>query len=838
MASEGIQVRAIMYDVNRELTELRKRVFDLEHTLAGFQPAETVLQALQPPSFIPWPQPPVLPFTVRGWTHDLVFSATDYNTVAWASGTITLDDGTAFSIGAANTGDMAADTITYIYFDLNVSNTALQSAVDSASSAVGGRKILVAVAAPVPNVATDKAIFQVFGGKGIGVFIAADNVAANTLTANEIAANTLTANEVAANTLLATNLHMGIGDTPFSAAAGLLLLGPNCEINATEWWSLRKQKATTSGALHQEAGRWLGTRALRVEGAGENLFKDPVCGYDATLSLWSDWSGGGTFASSRSTSFPALYSDYIGLLNNSGEAGVGYFYQTITVAAVYHTLTARVRRSDGAPVTAADCRLRFNTGQATPTYTSLGGGWYLLKHTGVVTAGARQFGIHPQAGRSVYVNGIQLEVSGCATSFIWWGAGIGYGGSVTTTSTRTATQVNLDTYARLLSGNTTWSVGLWVQMPYDWDANWPQQYNYLFQVYEDANNHSNIHYDATANKIRAYYVEGGVAVYSEYELQFAAGDWVHTVYNVNTGGNLELFVDGVLRDTDDLSARSNITPTEMNLGTSFAGTSVAHATYCEFVIFDKVLTTTEVAAIYALQRPLVDAGAMDTPGIYILDGRFKMASSLTGAHIDINADYIAGYSDATTKEFYIQASDGKAVFAGGDTVLGEDGAAFSGDYVDLRFINSGYNTVAFGADLTGPGIVAYEYVSGWKGLWDCYWNSGNPLLFRLDPNGLATAINITGAAPLTISTGGTDDITVSAGGAAAITALGGHVTLTATGAGNDIILQPVDYAYCTRGFAIPQAYHLCLEGPGSDTFFVFDGTNVKLYVNGVLKATW
>lgn len=54
----------------------------------------------------------------QSWSHDLVFSSIDADTVAWASGTITMADGsTTYSITGANTGNMAART--YIYLDIS-----------------------------------------------------------------------------------------------------------------------------------------------------------------------------------------------------------------------------------------------------------------------------------------------------------------------------------------------------------------------------------------------------------------------------------------------------------------------------------------------------------------------------------------------------------------------------------------------------------------------------------------------------------------------------------------------------------------------------------------------
>lgn len=92
-------------------------------------------------------------------THDLVFSVTDKDTVAWASGTITMSNGRTFSITASNTGNMAART--YIYLDTGVSSTALQTTT-TVSTAMGANKKLIAVA----QNGSAQAQFTVYGGIG------------------------------------------------------------------------------------------------------------------------------------------------------------------------------------------------------------------------------------------------------------------------------------------------------------------------------------------------------------------------------------------------------------------------------------------------------------------------------------------------------------------------------------------------------------------------------------------------------------------------------------------------------------------------------------------------
>lgn len=121
----------------------------------------------------------------RGWTFTGIFSATDYRVVAWTSGTFTDSAGTAYSIDAGNTGNMAA--LTYIYLDIAISNTILQITT-TATTAIGNGKVLIAVAQNNTDT-TSKASYQVFGGTG-GERVFVDNISANSASTNEFISNT------------------------------------------------------------------------------------------------------------------------------------------------------------------------------------------------------------------------------------------------------------------------------------------------------------------------------------------------------------------------------------------------------------------------------------------------------------------------------------------------------------------------------------------------------------------------------------------------------------------------------------------------------------------------
>lgn len=163
---------------------------------------------------------------VLGWGHDLAFSSLDADTVQWGSGTLTLSDGTSYSISAGNTGNMVATT--YVFLDTDVSSTVLQTTT-TASSAVGTNKILVAVA---KNSAEAPSEFQVYGGSGsVGVskLITANEIAAGTITANELAANSVNTSELVAGAVTATEINVSslsaISADLGSVTAGNIVVG-------------------------------------------------------------------------------------------------------------------------------------------------------------------------------------------------------------------------------------------------------------------------------------------------------------------------------------------------------------------------------------------------------------------------------------------------------------------------------------------------------------------------------------------------------------------------------------------------------------------------------------
>jgi hypothetical protein len=83
-------------------------------------------------------------------------------------------------------------------------------------------------------------------------------------------------------------------------------------------------------------------------------------------------------------------------------------------------------------------------------------------------------------------------------------------------------------------------------------------------------------------------------------------------------------------------------------------------------IFGTLLTAEEIAAIYALQRPLSDAGVANKPGVYLYDA-WLLATSSDGSRVVLDPDDgIQAYSDESGNPQSVQIDVDGDVFLGSD----------------------------------------------------------------------------------------------------------------------------------------------------------------------------
>lgn len=178
---------------------------------------------------------------IAGWSTDVVWSSSDYNTVAWSWWDIYLPDGSSLTVSSWNTGNMS--WMTYIYYDKSTSSV---QTTTTASASVWENKILLCVAKPTSS--WKDAEFQAFGTNAQSTFITADNIAANSITGNEIQANSITSGKIDVSYLSAISANLGTITawditgttvTAWSTSSTAVRLNPdNNRIEFYYWWSM------------------------------------------------------------------------------------------------------------------------------------------------------------------------------------------------------------------------------------------------------------------------------------------------------------------------------------------------------------------------------------------------------------------------------------------------------------------------------------------------------------------------------------------------------------------------------------------------------------------------
>jgi len=389
--------------------------------------------------------------------------------------------------------------------------------------------------------------------------------------------------------------------------------------------------------------------------------------------------------------------------------------------------------------TAEDVRVGYAEKNNTAT-----GSWqkiFVHRTFGATGVKARLYLFSSAQAMTFYADGWQLEKKIAPTSTCIGDMGEGYdwgNGAHASTSSRTASYVLLDDYINLVSDNNTLSFRCVVQMPYDADATWPTVYSFLYEMQgADVNNRIFLMYNIDgANTNFSVYINGGWRIDSPAQT-FKAGDWLDILLTLDFVANdYNLYIDADLEGTNT-TALAAPTLTDWVLGDRYThtGVNVGGFAFAEYAVFDRVLTAVEVAQLYNLQRPLIDTGGTDKPGIYILDGMFRILSQQTGNRIEITPDEIAGYDGAGTKQFYLQSSDGKAMAGGGVVVLDEDG-------IDVAITTAVADVRAYKFNLSGTVM---------SGLW-AYAADANSHVINLQANSIASrspTIGIYSNAPAT-----------------------------------------------------------------------------------------
>lgn len=131
----------------------------------------------------------------------------------------------------------------------------------------------------------------------------------------------------------------------------------------------------------------------------------------------------------------------------------GIFTQSVNVGDTNQYNISALAYTDGSAVTSSDASLYYNGNTITTTYTSVGAGWYQLTGTVTGVASAVDAGLYIPAGKTVYVDDVNLynyPSSGTLTSSIFDSGGSSNWGTLTYSVT---TPTNTTATVKVRSGN-------------------------------------------------------------------------------------------------------------------------------------------------------------------------------------------------------------------------------------------------------------------------------------------------------------------------------------------------------------------------------------------------
>lgn len=395
----------------------------------------------------------------------------------------------------------------------------------------------------------------------------------------------------------------------------LLWLGPWDLYTAGGSWFARDvlsadRQAMISGALHVVDGPWAGTRALSVEQATTNLCVNPSFEVNVT----DGWSlAGGTNPIRSRSSSVARFGSYSAQLQAGSTAGGRLVSsnialadgETITMSVYAYQIAANVARLIVYDLTNAMIRATVDA-IGTRQWERLVGSW--TNNTGgtvdVQVWLVNRFG---DGATSAWFDGVQAEKLAAPTSYTDGTLGTGYawtGAAHNSTSTRAATNANLDAYVSYLSNNNAVTHSIWVQARYDADATWPTTSGLPARVVEyrgaDDSNRVGLRFEPSTDDQLSAYINGAVRITATNQT-FVAGDWLHLVLALDFGSNAyHLYLNGELVGSSTASLTAPTSLATWKLGTLFNGDATYGGGWAfnEYTVYNSILSPEQVAALY------------------------------------------------------------------------------------------------------------------------------------------------------------------------------------------------------------------------------------------------
>ncbi|HNS94886.1 MAG TPA: DNRLRE domain-containing protein [Candidatus Woesebacteria bacterium] len=348
-----------------------------------------------------------------------------------------------------------------------------------------------------------------------------------------------------------------------------------------------------------------------------------------------------------------------------------------------HTLSAYVYDGTtgnvGGTVSSSIARLVFGGSVVTPSaYTDMGGGWWRLTYSAATIDASLLYGVQAQAGKTIYVDGVQLEAKSYATTYADGSLGSGYSWSGTANESGGVRAVANLTYSA--SGNISSSQGsisLWSWYP-DHHGNCINNHYTFFKA-------GDLWFGNDCGQIGAIFRNAPItySTQSWNSVTYGRGKW-HNFTTAWNGSKLDYYVDGELRVTRDYGSEPNF-GSVIRVGANFGNTGGINSTISDLHIFNQALTPSEVAVLYH-QGLSTHSSAIEAVDRYVADGTY------TSPVIDLGANGAWGsvpwnstqtLNDGTVT-YFTRTSPDNASWSSWEQVLGSAIASASRRYMQWK----------------------------------------------------------------------------------------------------------------------------------------------------------
>ncbi len=358
-----------------------------------------------------------------------------------------------------------------------------------------------------------------------------------------------------------------------------------------------------------------GTMVLSVDGTARiTLSSIPSTFADApNIAYWGSNSNGANqgdaalapepiSASQNTTSPYSKFATSSAKLVNIGGDGRGYVTSINPGNTNTHTLSAYVYDGTtgnvGGAVSATAAKLVFNGSVVTPSaYTDMGGGWWRLSYSAATANASGNYGVQALSGKTIYIDGVQLEEKAYATTYADGSLGTGYSwlsSEHDSSSTRQVDNLSFSATNNILQNSG--SISFWIKLNHCWDGT-GRGWNYGGGLIDVGSGLGALRVLSSTNNCQSTnQVDFNINVANDGSVNLTAAPikkWMHYVITWD-GSNLRGYSNGSLNGTDASYTMS--TPSSFRLGT--VNSIIANQNISDFRTFQTSLTASEVASLY------------------------------------------------------------------------------------------------------------------------------------------------------------------------------------------------------------------------------------------------